>query len=148
MANKGTINKVIIIGNLGANPELRTLPSGSSLTNLNVATTTSWVNKSTNEKNEETEWHRVSFFGRQAEVICQYAKKGSKLYVEGALRTRKWVDKEGITRYSTEITGQEFAFLGSSSGHNNSGGDGYHSNQSTAVDDEQHFSGMDDDIPF
>jgi len=124
------INKVILIGNLGADPEVRHFPSGGATTSVNLATTDTWKNKETGEAQEKTEWHRLVFFNRLAEIVGQYLRKGSKVYVEGSLRTRKYTDKNGIERYVTEIivnemsmldsrnTGQEFkrdAFEGSTS---------------------------------
>ena len=108
-----SVNKVIIVGNLGADPETRYLPSGEAVTNIRVATTDTWKDKATGEKKEATEWHRISFFGRLAEVAGEYLKKGSQVYVEGSLRTRKWQDKEsGQDRYSTEIRGDTMQMLG------------------------------------
>ena len=108
----GSLNKVQVIGNLGADPETRYLPSGAAVTNLSLATTDKWKDKDTGEDREKTEWHRISFFGRAAEVIAEYCTKGSQLYVEGSLQTRKWQDKDGNDRYTTEIKGQNFQFLG------------------------------------
>jgi single-strand DNA-binding protein len=96
------INKVILIGNLGADPETRAMPSGSTVANLRIATSESWRDKQTGEQQERTEWHRVAFFGRLAEVAGEYLRKGSQVYVEGSLRTRKWQDKQGNERYSTD----------------------------------------------
>ena len=110
-----SVNKVIIVGNLGADPEMRYLPSGEAVANLRVATTDAWKDKDGN-KQEATEWHRVSFFGRQAEVCGQYLKKGSQIYVEGSIRTRKWQDKEGQDRYTTEIRGDRMQMLGGRQG--------------------------------
>jgi single-strand DNA-binding protein len=98
------INKVILIGNLGTKPELKYSSGGVAITNLSVATSESWTDKSTGQKQEKTEWHRVSVFGKLAEVITKYCDKGSKVYVEGKLQTRKWQDKTGADRYTTEIT--------------------------------------------
>jgi len=106
-----SVNKVILIGNLGADPEIRYLPSGEAVANLRVATTDNWKDKDGN-KQETTEWHRVAFFGRQAEVCGQYLKKGSQIYIEGSIRTRKWQDKEGQERYTTEIRGDRMQMLG------------------------------------
>ena len=106
------INKVILIGNLGADPETRAMPSGSTVANLRIATSESWRDKQTGEQQERTEWHRVAFFGRLAEVAGEYLRKGSQVYVEGSLRTRKWQDKQGNERYSTEIIGNELQMLG------------------------------------
>jgi len=110
------INKVILIGNLGANPERRYLPSGSAVTNISLATTDSWLNKESNAREEKTEWHRVVFFNRLAEIAGEYLKKGSKVYVEGRLQTRKYQDQNGIDRYMTEIIGLEMQMLDSRQG--------------------------------
>ena len=148
MAGKGSVNKVIIVGNLGADPELRTIPDGTSVVNLSVATTESWRDKNNPQGGnvEKTEWHRVSFFGRQAEVIGEYMRKGSKIYVEGSLTTRKWQDKEGNDRYSTEIRGREFTFL-SGRGEGGGSGGGGGSPQSRPAQAEEGFGDM-EDIPF
>ena len=108
-----SINKVILIGNLGRDPENRYLPSGEQVTSIAVATTESWKDKTTGEKKELTEWSRVSFFGKLAEIAGQYLKKGSQVYIEGRLRTRKYTDKEGIDRYATEIIADTMQLLGS-----------------------------------
>ena len=110
------INKVILIGNLGADPETRAMPSGTTVANLRVATSESWRDKQTGEQQERTEWHRVAFFGRLAEVAGEYLRKGSQVYIEGSLRTRKWQDKQGNERYSTEIIGNDMQMLGSRGG--------------------------------
>ena len=110
-----SINKVILIGNLGADPETRYLPSGDAVTNVRLATTDTWKDKS-GEKQEHTEWHRVAFFGKLAEIAGEYLKKGSPVYVEGRIRTRKWQDKDGQDRYSTEIVGDRMQLLGSRGG--------------------------------
>jgi single-strand DNA-binding protein len=107
-----SVNKVIIVGNLGADPETRYLPSGEAVANIRVATTDRWKDKASGEMKEATEWHRISFFGRLAEVAGEYLKKGSQVYVEGSLRTRKWQDKEGQDRYSTEVRGDVMQMLG------------------------------------
>jgi single-strand DNA-binding protein len=124
--NMASVNKVIIIGNLGKDPETRYLPSGDAVTNITVATTESWKDKKSGDKQEHTEWHRISFFGRQAEVAGEYLKKGSPVYVEGRIRTRKWQDKDGQDRYSTEVVADRLQLLGSRGGSDD----------------------MDDDIPF
>jgi single-strand DNA-binding protein len=111
-----SVNKVIIVGNLGRDPETRYLPSGEAVTNISVATTDSWKDKTSGEKKELTEWHRVAFFGRLAEIAGEYLKKGSQVYVEGSLRTRKWQDKEGKDRYTTEIRADTMQMLGSRAG--------------------------------
>src|SRR5499426_3952970 len=107
-----SVNKVILIGNLGRDPEVRYMPEGGAVTNISIATTDTWKDKS-GERQERTEWHRVAFFGRLAEIAGEYLKKGSQVYVEGSLRTRKWQDKEsGQDRYSTEIRGDTMQMLG------------------------------------
>ena len=110
------INKVIIIGNLGADPETRAMPSGTTVANLRVATSESWRDKQTGEQQERTEWHRVALFGRLAEIAGEYLRKGSQVYIEGSLRTRKWQDKQGNERYSTEIVGNDLQMLGGRGG--------------------------------
>jgi single-strand DNA-binding protein len=110
-----SVNKVILIGNLGADPETRYLPSNDAITNIRIATTDVWKDKN-GERQEHTEWHRVVFFGKQAEVAGEYLKKGSPVYVEGRIRTRKWQDKEGQDRYSTEIVADRMQLLGSRGG--------------------------------
>ncbi len=106
-----SVNKVILIGNLGKDPEMRYMPSGEAIANFSVATSENWTDKTSGDKKEATEWHRVVFFGRTAEVIGQYVKKGSKIYVEGRLQTRKWQDKEGQDRYTTEVRGDVMRML-------------------------------------
>jgi single-strand DNA-binding protein len=110
------INKVILIGNLGADPETRAMPSGTTVANLRIATSESWRDKQTGEQQERTEWHRVALFGRLAEIAGEYLRKGSQVYIEGSLRTRKWQDKQGNERYSTEIIGNELQMLGGRAG--------------------------------
>ena len=110
------INKVILIGNLGADPETRAIPSGTTVANLRIATSESWRDKQSGEQQERTEWHRVALFGRLAEIAAEYLKKGSQVYIEGSLRTRKWQDKQGNDRYSTEIIGNELQMLGGRGG--------------------------------
>lgn len=156
MANKASLNKVIIIGNFGGNPELRTLPNGNSVANFSVATTEVWLDKNTNNKSEDTQWHRITFFGRQAEIINQYGQKGGKIYIEGTLRTRKWTDKDGVDRYTTEIRGRDFTFLGNPNNGNGNGNSNDTASQNKSDDsnpaydnDMDNFGGMDDDdIPF
>ena len=114
-----SVNKVILIGNLGADPEMRYMPSGDAVANLRIATTDTWKDKS-GEKQERTEWHRVVFFSRQAEICGEYLKKGSSVYVEGSLQTRKWQNKEGQDQYTTEIRGDRMQMLGSRSSGSNS----------------------------
>jgi single-strand DNA-binding protein len=110
------VNRVIIVGRLGQDPEVRHLPSGSTVTNLQLATSESWKDKETGEKKERTEWHRVVIFGRTAEVAAQYLTKGQPVYIEGSLRTRKWQDKEGNDRYTTEIVASDMQFLAAQNG--------------------------------
>ncbi len=109
------INKVILIGNLGNDPDIRYTAGGAAVANISLATAESWKDKDTGEKQERTEWHRVVFFGRLAEIVGEYLRKGSQIYVEGRLQTRKWQDKEGKDRYTTEIVANEMQMLGSRS---------------------------------
>jgi single-strand DNA-binding protein len=111
-----SVNRVIIIGNAGRDPETRYTPSGDAVTNLTVATTESWKDKNTGEKKEITEWHRITFYRKLAEIVGQYVKKGTQIYVEGRLQTRKWTDKEGVERYTTEIIADSMQLLGSRQG--------------------------------
>jgi len=106
------INKVILVGNLGADPDMRAMPSGSAVTNIRVATTESWKDKNTGDQQERTEWHTVAFFGRLAEIAAEYLRKGSQVYIEGKLRTRKWQDRDGNDRWSTEVVANEMQMLG------------------------------------
>ncbi len=110
-----SVNKVILIGNLGRDPETRYMPDGGAVTNVSIATTDTWKDKS-GEKQEKTEWHRVAFFGKLAEIAGEYLKKGSQVYVEGRLQTRKWQDKDGQDRYTTEIVADRMQMLGSRQG--------------------------------
>ena len=111
-----SVNKVIVVGNLGRDPETRYMPDGAAITNVSVATSFQWTDKASGEKKEETEWHRIVFRGKLAEVAGEYLKKGSQVYVEGRLRTRKWQDKEGQDKYTTEIIADRMQMLGSRSG--------------------------------
>jgi single-strand DNA-binding protein len=106
------INKVILVGNLGADPETRYMPSGGAVTNIRIATSESWKDKNTGDQQERTEWHNVAFFGRLAEISAEYLRKGSQVYIEGKLRTRKWQDKDGNDRWSTEVIANEMQMLG------------------------------------
>ena len=152
------INKVILIGNLGADPETRAMPSGTTVANLRVATSESWRDKQTGEQQERTEWHRVALFGRLAEIAGEYLRKGSQVYIEGSLRTRKWQDKQGNERYSTEIVGNELQMLGGRGGAAAGGGSattGAASTSAPAYAEESAGGGggsrseeFDDDIPF
>src|SRR5438552_9248844 len=111
-----SVNKVILVANLGADPETKYLPSGDAGTNIRMATTGRWKEKASGEMKEATEWHRIAFFGRLAEIAGEYLKKGSQVYIEGRIRTRKWQDKEGQDRYSTEIVADQMQMLGSRGG--------------------------------
>jgi len=117
-----SVNKVILVGNLGRDPETRYATSGSAICNITVATSRQWKDKATGEKKEETEWHRVVFYDRLAEIAGEYLKKGRPVYVEGRLKTRKWQDKEGQDRYTTEIVAEEMQLLGSREGGGGGGG--------------------------
>ncbi len=164
-----SVNKVIIVGNLGRDPETRYMPNGEAVTNIAVATTESWKDKNSGEKKELTEWHRITFYRKLAEIAGQYLKKGSQIYVEGRLQTRKWTDKEGAERYTTEIIADTMQMLGSRQGMGGGGSapmdDEYGSapaprqnagsgNSSSggasrpASKPAPNFSDMDDDIPF
>ena len=111
-----SVNKVILVGNLGRDPETRYMPDGGAVTNVSIATTETWKDKSSGEKQEKTEWHRVAFFGKLAEIAGEYLKKGSQVYVEGRLQTRKWQDKDGQDKYTTEIIADRMQMLGSRQG--------------------------------
>jgi single-strand DNA-binding protein len=144
------VNKVILIGNLGKDPEVRYMPSGSAVTNVTLATSESWKDKQSGEQQERTEWHNVVFFNRLAEIAGEYLKKGSKVYVEGSLRTRKWQDKEGKDRYTTEIVAGEMQMLdgrgaGGGAPQAREGGSGAWQKEAPATEAAGEF---DDDIPF
>ena len=165
-----SVNKVIIVGNLGRDPETRSFPNGDQVANVTIATTDRYKDKTSGEMKEITEWHRVSFFGRLAEIAGQYLRKGSQVYVEGSLRTRKWTDKDGIEKYSTEIRADSMQMLGSRQGMGggSGGGDdggGYEAPRSapaarapaaaprqapasSPAKAASGFDDMDDDIPF
>lgn len=138
-----SVNKVILIGNLGKDPEMRYSASGDAICNFSIATTESWKDKQSGEKKEATEWHRISFFGKLAEICGQYLKKGSQVYIEGSLRTRKWNDKDGQEKYSTEIRGDEMKMLGGKQ-------DGGSQNSPPPAKDKPKpsFDDLDGDIPF
>jgi|TARA_B100000965_G_scaffold29200_1_gene21634 single-strand DNA-binding protein len=139
------VNKVILIGNLGQKPEMRYTATNSAVANLSIATTESWKDKESGEMRDKTEWHKVVFFGKPAETIERYLDKGSKIYVEGKLQTRKWQDKDGNDRWTTEIVGNQFNFLDSRPSQNDSSMD--QSGASTLPDDSS--SGIsEEDIPF
>ena len=152
-----SVNKVILVGNLGADPETRYAPSGDQITNIRLATTDTWKDKSTGEKREATEWHRVVFFGKLAEIAGQYLKKGSQVYVEGSLRTRKWQNKEGHDQYTTEIRADAMQMLGRREGggspdYESRGGGGGSSRPAArpapAAPASSSMSDFEDDIPF
>jgi len=169
-----SVNKVIIVGNLGRDPETRYMPNGDAVTNVAIATTENWKDKTSGEKKELTEWHRVTFYRKLAEIAGQYLKKGSQVYIEGRLQTRKWTDKENIERYTTEIIADSMQMLGSRQGMgggaamdeeygagapaprqssgggassgNSGGGSGGGARQPAKA--APNFNDMDDDIPF
>src|SRR5215218_10103375 len=161
-----SVNKVIIVGNLGRDPEVRYTPNGSAVCNVSVATTRSWKNKESGDKSEETEWHRVVFYDKLAEIAGEYLKKGRSVYVEGRLKTRKWQDKDGAEKYSTEIIAEEMKMLGGREGmgsgaDDGGGGSGYSERPAPAsrpaaggaaakpaAKSSTGFDNMDDDIPF
>jgi single-strand DNA-binding protein len=146
------VNKVIIVGNLGADPEVRYLPSGGAVANISVATSDSWKDKDSGQTQERTEWHRIVFFSRLAEIAGEYLRKGSKVYVEGSLRTNKWQDKTGADRYTTEIIGSVMQMLDSRGGGAGASTPSYEAPASTGSQPsyEQNASSQqfDDDIPF
>ena len=153
------VNKVILIGNLGKDPETRYMPSGSAVTNLTLATSESWKDKQSGEQQERTEWHKVAMFGRLAEIAAEYLRKGSQVYIEGKLRTRKWQDKEGKDRWTTEIVADEMQMLGGKGGGAAAGagavagaaagGGGSGSGRAAVNDSGAPPPGdFDDDIPF
>jgi single-strand DNA-binding protein len=146
------INKVIIVGNLGNDPETRYMPSGSAVTNLTVATNESWKDKATGEQKDRTEWHKVAMFNRLAEIAAEYLRKGSQVYIEGKLRTRKWQDKNGQDRWTTEIIADEMQMLGGRGGAGGGGGSApMSSGQDSAPSSAPPQAGpddFDDDIPF
>lgn len=149
------INKVILVGNLGQDPETRYMPSGGAVTNLRIATSESWKDKQTGENQERTEWHSIAMFGRLAEISAEYLRKGSQVYIEGKLRTRKWQDKSGADRYTTEVIADEMQMLGGRGGSGapmaGGGGGGQQRPQSAPASQPQPASGgteFDDDIPF
>ena len=166
-----SVNKVIIVGNLGRDPEVRYTPNGSAVCNVSVATTRSWKNKESGDKSEETEWHRVVFYDKLAEIAGEYLKKGRSVYVEGRLKTRKWQDKDGVEKYTTEIVASDMQMLGSREGMGGGapaggedsgygGGGGYEQRPAPAsrpaaaaanrpaAKSSTGFDNMDDDIPF
>ena len=160
-----SVNKVILVGNLGRDPEVRSFPSGDRVANVTIATTDKWRDKATSEMREATEWHRIVFNGRLAEIVEQYLKKGAQIYVEGSLRTRKWTDKDGVEKYTTEIRADQMQMLGGRQGMGgpsgeDEGGGGSYSRPAPASRPQAQapkaapakassgFDDMDDDIPF
>ncbi len=154
-----SVNKVILVGNLGKDPETRYMPNGDQVTNITIATSENWKDKSSGEQKEATEWHRVVFFRRLAEIAGQYLKKGSQVYVEGSLKTRKWQDKDGQDRYTTEIVADEMKMLGKREGMGDAppreSGGGRPSARPQTQNDSSPSSGagggfgdVEDDIPF
>ncbi len=159
-----SVNKVILIGNLGRDPETRFAPSGAAICNVTIATSRNWKDKASGEKREETEWHRVVFYDKLAEIAGEYLKKGRPVYVEGRLKTRKWTDKDGVEKYTTEIIAEEMQLLGGreASGAGSADDDGYSRSRDSAPSraapsrapapaasrPAADFSDMDDDIPF
>jgi single-strand DNA-binding protein len=150
-----SVNKVIIVGNLGRDPETRYMPDGGAITNVSVATSFQWTDKASGEKKEETEWHRVVFRAKLAEIAGEYLKKGSQVYVEGRLRTRKWQDKDGQDKYSTEIIADRMQMLGARAGSGEPRGEPQRAEErqpattpSPAKKPAGKFDDMEDDIPF
>jgi single-strand DNA-binding protein len=159
-----SVNKVILIGNLGRDPEVRYAPSGSAIANVTIATTRQWKNKDSGERQEETEWHRVVFYDRLAEIAGEYLKKGKSVYIEGRLKTRKWTDKDGVEKYTTEIIANEMTMLGGREGGGMGGGGDAEMGSAPAprsaparqapaakpapAKSSTGFDDMDDDIPF
>lgn len=139
-----SVNKVILVGNLGADPETKFMPSGDAVCNMSLATTDTWKDKTSGEKKEATEWHRVVLFRRLAEVAGQYLKKGSQVYIEGRIKTRKWQDKDGQDRYTTEIEAEEMKMLGSK---RDAAEPSEPAHQQTKQK-SSNFDDMEDDIPF
>lgn len=147
-----SVNKVIIVGNLGRDPETRYMPNGDAVTNVAIATTESWTDKTSGEKKQLTEWNRVTFYRKLAEIAGQYLKKGSQAYVEGRLQTRKWTDKDGVERYTTEIIADSMQMLGNRSGQDQQSNQAPENAPTQRAAEPsrptQNFSDMDDDIPF
>ena len=137
------INKVILVGNLGQDPETRDMPSGGAVTNISVATSEQWKDKKTGDQKERTEWHKIAFFGRLAEIAAEYLRKGSQVYVEGKLRTRKWQDRDGNDHWTTEVIADELQMLGGPTQSSNKQFKGSDVNPPKDVQDV-----YDDDIPF
>ena len=143
-----SINKVILIGHLGKDPETRYMQSGDAVANITVATSESWKDKSTGEKKEQTEWHRVNFFGKLAEIVNQYLVKGSSVYIEGSLHTRKWTDKDGQDRYTTEIRADKMVMLGSKQERQEKPQQRPAPAKDGGLKPDRNFDPFGDDIPF
>jgi single-strand DNA-binding protein len=142
------INKVIVVGNLGNDPDTRYMPSGGAVTNLSVATSEQWKDKQSGEQKERTEWHKIAMFGRLAEIAAEYLRKGSQVYIEGKLRTRKWQDRDGNDRYTTEIIADEMQMLGGRGGGGGSAPMRDDRGPSSAPPPQSSPDDFDDDIPF
>ena len=158
------INKVILVGNLGADPDTRYMPSGKAVTNIRIATSESWKDKQTGDQQERTEWHSIVLYDKLGEIAAEYLRKGSQVYIEGALRTRKWQDKEGKDRYTTEIIARDMQMLGGRGGAGGGGGGGggggfggdeqprrarpAQEDRSSPPPADDSGGGFDDDIPF
>ena len=150
-----SVNKVILVGNLGRDPEMRYSTDGSAIANVSIATTDSWKDKTTGERKDATEWHRVVFFGRLAEIVGGYLKKGSQVYIEGKLRTRKWQDKDGQDRYTTEINADSMQMLGGKASEHSdaqkpasAASNGFAQKPAAHQKNPGSFDDMQDDIPF
>ncbi len=159
MASRG-VNKVILVGNVGNDPEFRVMPNGNGVANVSLATSETWKDKNTGDQQEKTEWHRVIFFNRLAEIVEQYVKKGTKLYIEGRLQTRSW-EQDGVKRYTTEVVASEMQMLDSRGGGGNMGDNSFGQGQGSPAPAAQssspaaapqsapaNFDNFDDDIPF
>lgn len=149
------VNKVILVGNLGADPETRYMPSGKPVTNMRIATSESWTDRQSGDRQERTEWHQVVLFDKLAEIAAEYLRKGAQVYVEGSLRTRKWQDKQGQDRYTTEIVGRDMQMLGGRGGGGGGGGGEPRGGERRAAGEErgeprapETSEEFDDDIPF
>ena len=144
----GSVNKVILVGNLGRDAELRYTPGGAAVLNFSMATTETWKDKATNEKKEQTEWHKVVYWGRPAEAIKDFLVKGKQIYLEGRLQTRQWQDKEGQKRYTTEVKADKVVLLGGPGGPGGRGGGQSQSPGGSTAGDGEAPALTDDDIPF
>ncbi|BBB62540.1 single-stranded DNA-binding protein [Undibacterium sp. KW1] len=143
-----SVNKVILVGNLGRDPETRYAPSGEAVSNITIATTDNWKDRTTGERKERSEWHRISFFGRLAEVVAMHLKKGATVYVEGSLRTRKYTDKDGQEKFITEVRGDTMQMLSSRSAAQADGADGTPAKPRQPARAPETWDNMDDDLPF